>query len=81
MNVKDKGLPIFLAAERNPAKIAITVIRNYHRPLFFKNEYKVTVPQTKPVGQLVQQVTATDEDTQVRSSLSSVLGFLIYYLC
>ncbi|XP_041363172.1 uncharacterized protein LOC121378881 isoform X2 [Gigantopelta aegis] len=64
VNITDKGHPTSLAAQSNPAKLTITVIRNYHHPLFFKNEYKVTVPQTKPTGQLVLQVTATDDDTQ-----------------
>nr|XP_006001093.1 PREDICTED: protocadherin Fat 1 isoform X1 [Latimeria chalumnae]XP_014346958.1 PREDICTED: protocadherin Fat 1 isoform X1 [Latimeria chalumnae] len=59
---------------RNSAQIQITVIgTNLHNPVFSHTQYEVELSETSPVGTMVTEVKATDED-------SGTYGHLSYYI-
>ena len=74
------------------AFVVVNVQRDNFAPNFVRKPYNAFVTWDAPVGQSIYRVEATDNDLQVRfilfsfsfftiDSLSSILEFLILYLC
>ncbi|MGH0159302.1 UNVERIFIED_CONTAM: hypothetical protein FKN15_036965 [Acipenser sinensis] len=59
---------------RSSAQVKVTVIgANFHSPSFIQNEYEVELAENSPMGTLVVEAKATDED-------SGTYGHITYYI-
>ncbi|CAL1527489.1 unnamed protein product [Lymnaea stagnalis] len=60
VSVSDKGNPPRTSV--NTATVRVIVTRNLKSPIFFNETYRVTIPETQPVGSNIISVSATDAD-------------------
>lgn len=75
---EDNGIPKL----SDVSVVDVTVSRNLYAPEFKPNRYTVEIPTTKPLGETIIKVNATDDDTTVRPSLTIIpIPLLSQNLC
>jgi hypothetical protein len=67
------------------ATVSISVLRNEFAPVFFPSPITVTIEETRPLGDIIAIVNATDGNRRVRCQLFQLLlfFFILYpkYFC